>query len=256
MRDPIRRFRLLAVTLAAASLALVALRAWGGRTSRAALGDPNRRNEAVVDSTAGLLVGERATIAPVLPPQQAPPSEVQGPWMPGLGSPIRLYPPQTWESWAPTKESLVRWYSSVPEFEGFDAEQWDVAWVLPEFRAAWATIREHQALRLFILTYGKREQARWDQHRASIALEDEIQPARGFFDAQFGPDGELWDAISSFSGEVVDRLRAHGEDADMRDSPAFKEDVRTLLTDHSIAPFNSGSPFETVARVLRGLRPR
>lgn len=256
MRDTIRRFRLQIVTLVVVVLALAALRAWGGRPSSAALAGADRPASMAPGSAVGLTVDERAKTTRIHPPVHLPSSEAPALWVPDAGSPVRLFEPETWESWAPTKESCVRWYSSVPEFEDFDAEQWDAAWALPKFQSAWETIREHQALRLFIITYEEREQARWDQHRTSIALEEEIRPVSGFIDREFGADGELWDAISSFSGEVVDRLWMRGEDADRGAGPASKEDVRSLLTLHSSAPFRSTSAFDTVARILRGLRPR
>lgn len=169
-------------------------------------------------------------------------------WTPAPGSPIRLFPADEWDAWAPTFEAMHRFLSTIEDFRDLDDADWRAVWARAEFRADFETFREHQGLRHFVLDHVRREAERLARGEASVPLERELFPANAYLVRHFGFDDALWAKVTELSAQTAALRREHGAEMAEHETPTAQWELFRLLVEHA-----EQGPFTRIEAALRAV---
>lgn len=147
-------------------------------------------------------------------------------WMPNPGTPCALFGPDWYKYFEPTKVNFIKWFQSV-EFgeEGrlvdptYLAELYDTT---PSAKETFGLLRQHQALRQFIVGYQKEVFDAYIDFKEVTPLTIRLEPIRAYLEKHYSWDEELWANIGVYDLSVTDRMREAGTNAEyIDDDTAF-----------------------------------
>jgi len=147
-------------------------------------------------------------------------------WSPNPHTPCALFGPDWYNYFEPTKDNFIKWFQSV-EFgeEGklvdpaYLAELYDTT---PSAEEAFGLLRQHQALRQFIVGYQKEVFDAYIDFKEVTPLTVRLEPIRAYLEKHYSWNEELWANVDAYDLSVTDRMQEAGTNAEyIDDDTAF-----------------------------------